>query len=317
MAELFQEAGLPGRRPERRAGRPRGGGRAPRPPGRRRGLVRRLDAGGAPRLRDRDAERQARAGARRARRTTPWSCPTPTSPSPRTRSSAPPTARRASAAWRSRRSSRWARRAIRSSRPSRERAAKLPVGPGHGARASRWGRSSRPRTATGSWASSTRGSRRARRLVVDGRKLRVPEGGKGFFVGPTLFDRVTPAMSIYREEIFGPVLVVLRAETLDEAIDVVNRNPYGNGTAIFTRSGAAAQRFARDVQVGMVGVNVADPGADGVLLLRRLEAVALRRPARPRARGDRVLHAHARSSPRAGPRATRSRASTFAMPTHG
>jgi malonate-semialdehyde dehydrogenase (acetylating)/methylmalonate-semialdehyde dehydrogenase len=97
------------------------------------------------------------------------------------------------------------------------------------------------------------------KLVVDGRTLEVPEARRGFFVGPTLFDHVTPAMSIYREEIFGPVLVVLRAGTLDEAIDLVNRNPYGNGTAIFTRSGFAAQRFAREIQVGMVGVNVAIP----------------------------------------------------------
>jgi malonate-semialdehyde dehydrogenase (acetylating)/methylmalonate-semialdehyde dehydrogenase len=96
-------------------------------------------------------------------------------------------------------------------------------------------------------------------LVLDGRRLEVPDGGKGFFVGPTLFDRVTPAMSIYREEIFGPVLVVLRAGSLDEAIDLVSRNPYGNGTAIFTSSGGAAQRFAREVQVGMVGVNVPIP----------------------------------------------------------
>jgi malonate-semialdehyde dehydrogenase (acetylating) / methylmalonate-semialdehyde dehydrogenase len=97
------------------------------------------------------------------------------------------------------------------------------------------------------------------RLVVDGRRLQVPGGEKGFFLGPSLFDRVTPEMSIYREEIFGPVLVVVRADSFEEAIDLVNRNPYGNGTAVFTRSGAAAQRFARDVQVGMVGVNVPIP----------------------------------------------------------
>jgi malonate-semialdehyde dehydrogenase (acetylating) / methylmalonate-semialdehyde dehydrogenase len=95
-------------------------------------------------------------------------------------------------------------------------------------------------------------------LVVDGRRLEVPEG-RGFFIGPSLFDRVTPSMSIYRDEIFGPVLVVLRAESFDEAIELVNRNPYGNGTAVFTRSGFAAQRFAREIQVGMVGVNVPIP----------------------------------------------------------
>jgi malonate-semialdehyde dehydrogenase (acetylating) / methylmalonate-semialdehyde dehydrogenase len=96
-------------------------------------------------------------------------------------------------------------------------------------------------------------------LVVDGRELDVPEGERGFFLGPSLFDRVTPEMSVYRDEIFGPVLVVLRAETLEEAIALVDRNPYGNGTAVFTRSGAAARRFAHEVQVGMVGVNVPIP----------------------------------------------------------
>jgi malonate-semialdehyde dehydrogenase (acetylating)/methylmalonate-semialdehyde dehydrogenase len=97
------------------------------------------------------------------------------------------------------------------------------------------------------------------RLVVDGRRLGVPDGEKGFFIAPTLFDHVTAEMSIYRDEIFGPVLVVLRAGTLDEAIELVNRNPYGNGTAVFTRSGFAARRFAREIQVGMVGVNVPIP----------------------------------------------------------
>jgi malonate-semialdehyde dehydrogenase (acetylating)/methylmalonate-semialdehyde dehydrogenase len=96
-------------------------------------------------------------------------------------------------------------------------------------------------------------------LVVDGRGLVVPGHESGFFLGPSLFDRVTPDMSVYSDEIFGPVLVVLRAATLDEAIDLVNRNPYGNGTAIFTGSGAAAREFEERVEVGMVGVNVAIP----------------------------------------------------------
>ena len=95
--------------------------------------------------------------------------------------------------------------------------------------------------------------------VLDGRALRVPGGEDGFFLGPTLLDHVTPGMTVYREEIFGPVLVVVRVATLEEAIGLVNRNPYGNGTAIFTGSGAAAQRFEHEVQVGMVGVNVAIP----------------------------------------------------------
>lgn len=94
-------------------------------------------------------------------------------------------------------------------------------------------------------------------LVLDGRKSAVP--GEGFFLGTTLFDQVKPEMSIYRDEIFGPVLVVLRANTLEEAIALVNRNPYANGTAIFTESGGAARRFQNEIQVGMVGINVPIP----------------------------------------------------------
>jgi len=96
-------------------------------------------------------------------------------------------------------------------------------------------------------------------LVLDGRDLKVAGHENGFFLGPTLFDHVTPQMSIYRDEIFGPVLVVLRAGTLDEAIALVNQNPYGNGTAIFTRSGGAARRFQHEIEVGMVGINVPIP----------------------------------------------------------
>lgn len=80
-------------------------------------------------------------------------------------------------------------------------------------------------------------------LVVDGRGLTIPGFERGFFLGPTLFDDVTPDMTIYRDEIFGPVLVVVRVRTLDEAIDLINRNPYENGVAIFTSSGGAARRF--------------------------------------------------------------------------
>jgi malonate-semialdehyde dehydrogenase (acetylating)/methylmalonate-semialdehyde dehydrogenase len=96
-------------------------------------------------------------------------------------------------------------------------------------------------------------------LVVDGRGLRVAGHEDGFFLGPTLFDRVTPDMAIYQDEIFGPVLVVLRVDTLDEAIELVNRNPYGNGVAIFTNSGGAARRFEERIEVGMVGINVPIP----------------------------------------------------------
>ncbi len=96
-------------------------------------------------------------------------------------------------------------------------------------------------------------------LVLDGRGLKVPSHENGFFLGPTLFDRVGTGMTIYKDEIFGPVLIVLRVANLDEAIAMINRNPYANGTAIFTRSGAAARRFEHDIEVGMVGVNVPIP----------------------------------------------------------
>jgi len=96
-------------------------------------------------------------------------------------------------------------------------------------------------------------------LVVDGRTLSVAGHERGFFVGPTLFDHVGPQMTIYQDEIFGPVLVVLRATSLEEAIHIINANPYGNGTAIFTRSGAAARIFEHEVEVGMIGINVPIP----------------------------------------------------------
>jgi malonate-semialdehyde dehydrogenase (acetylating)/methylmalonate-semialdehyde dehydrogenase len=101
-----------------------------------------------------------------------------------------------------------------------------------------------------------KGKKEGATVVVDGSGAPVKEG---FFLGTTLFDHVTPQMEIYRHEIFGPVLVVLRADTLEEAIALVNRNPYANGTAIFTESGGAARRFQNEIQVGMVGVNVPIP----------------------------------------------------------
>ena len=96
-------------------------------------------------------------------------------------------------------------------------------------------------------------------LVVDGRGLTVPGAEEGFFVGGTLFDRVTPEMTIYREEIFGPVLVVVRVASLEDGIALTNSHAFGNGTCIFTRDGAAARYFSDAVQVGMVGVNVPLP----------------------------------------------------------
>lgn len=94
-------------------------------------------------------------------------------------------------------------------------------------------------------------------LVIDGRELAHERAG--FFLGPCLFDRAGTDMTIYREEIFGPVLTIVRAEDLDSAIKVVNDNPYGNGTAIFTRDGGSARRFQNEIEVGMVGINVPIP----------------------------------------------------------
>ena len=103
------------------------------------------------------------------------------------------------------------------------------------------------------------GVREGANLVIDGRDVTVDGHEDGFFLGPCLFDRVETSMSIYRDEIFGPVGVVLRADDLDSAIKIVNANEYGNGTAIFTNDGGAAREFTRVVQVGMVGVNVPIP----------------------------------------------------------
>ena len=144
------------------------------------------------------------------------------------------------------------------------------------------------------------GIKEGARLVVDGRGVKVSGHEAGFFLGPTIFDAVTADMTIYKDEIFGPVLVVLRVETLDEAIDLVNRNPYGNGTAIFTNSGGAAEKFEDQVEVGMVGVNVPIPvpsafysfggwkqslfgdlhvyGTEGVAFYTRTKAVTTRWP---------------------------------------
>jgi malonate-semialdehyde dehydrogenase (acetylating) / methylmalonate-semialdehyde dehydrogenase len=128
-------------------------------------------------------------------------------------------------------------------------------------------------------------------------------GGPGFFLGPCLFDRVTTDMSIYTEEIFGPVLSLLRVGELDEAIDLVNGSPYGNGAAIFTRDGRSARSFQSEVEAGMVGINVPIPvpmafysfggwkaslfgdsamhGAEGVRFYTRLKTVTARWPDAP------------------------------------
>jgi len=137
-------------------------------------------------------------------------------------------------------------------------------------------------------------------LVVDGRELRVTGHEEGHFLGPCLFDRVEPTMRIYKEEIFGPVLCVVRVPDLASALALVNEHEYGNGTSIFTASGEAARRFAQGVQAGMVGVNVPIPvpmafhsfggwkrslfgplhvhGPDGVRFYTRLKTVTSRWP---------------------------------------
>ena len=96
-------------------------------------------------------------------------------------------------------------------------------------------------------------------LVVDGRDFKLQGYEDGFFVGPHLFDKVTPDMDIYKQEIFGPVLSTVRAKNYDDALSLTMNNPYGNGTAIFTRDGDTARDFANRVNVGMVGVNVPIP----------------------------------------------------------
>ncbi len=142
-------------------------------------------------------------------------------------------------------------------------------------------------------------------LVVDGRDLTVPGHSGGFFLGGCLFDHVTPAMRIWREEIFGPVLCVVRAKSFDEALGLADGHPYGNGVSIYTRDGDAAREFVSRVQVGMVGVNVPIPvpmafysfggwkesafgdlnqhGMDGVRFYTRLKAITSRWPAGIRA----------------------------------
>ncbi|WP_040843837.1 CoA-acylating methylmalonate-semialdehyde dehydrogenase, partial [Nitrospirillum viridazoti] len=149
------------------------------------------------------------------------------------------------------------------------------------------------------------------KLVVDGRDIRLQGYENGYFLGGTLFDQVTPDMSIYREEIFGPVLSVVRAESYDQAAQLINDHPYGNGTAIFTRDGDAAREFAHQIQVGMVGINVPIPvpmafhsfggwkqslfgdhhmhGPEGIRFYTRLKTITTRWPTGIRAGAEFVM----------------------------
>ncbi|PKM21248.1 MAG: methylmalonate-semialdehyde dehydrogenase (CoA acylating) [Gammaproteobacteria bacterium HGW-Gammaproteobacteria-15] len=137
-------------------------------------------------------------------------------------------------------------------------------------------------------------------LLADGRKLQVANHPQGYFVGPTLFDHVKPGMRIYREEIFGPVLAVVRVPSFADGLKLINEHEFGNGTAIFTASGEAAREFAAQVQVGMIGVNVPIPvpmafhsfggwkrsvfgplnmhGPDGVRFYTRMKTITARWP---------------------------------------
>jgi malonate-semialdehyde dehydrogenase (acetylating)/methylmalonate-semialdehyde dehydrogenase len=148
-------------------------------------------------------------------------------------------------------------------------------------------------------------------LVVDGRGLKLQGNENGYFIGGTLFDKVTPEMTIYKEEIFGPVLVVARADTYDTAAKWVNEHEFGNGTAIFTRDGDAAREFAHGIKVGMVGINVSIPvpmafhsfggwksslfgdhhmhGPEGVRFYTRMKTITTRWPAGIRAGAEFVM----------------------------
>jgi malonate-semialdehyde dehydrogenase (acetylating)/methylmalonate-semialdehyde dehydrogenase len=148
-------------------------------------------------------------------------------------------------------------------------------------------------------------------LVVDGRRLRVPGHEKGFYLGACLFDRVTSAMRIYKEEIFGPVLVVLRERELNGALALIRDHEFGNGTSIFTNDGAAARQFSHAVDCGMVGINVPIPvpmafhsfggwkrslfgalhvhGPDGVRFYTRLKTVTARWPTSGRGGAEFVM----------------------------
>jgi len=145
-----------------------------------------------------------------------------------------------------------------------------------------------------------RGVDEGAQLVVDGRAVRGDDWGEGFFLGGCVFDRVTPEMRIYRDEIFGPVLGIVRVHTVDEALRLCNEHPFGNGVAIFTRDGGTARTFAHRVQIGMVGINVPIPvpmafhsfggwkrslfgdhaihGAEGVRFYTRLKTITARWP---------------------------------------
>ena len=190
-------------------------------------------------------------------RTTCWSSPTPTWTWPPTPPSTPASAPRANAAWPSPRSSPSTRSPTNWSPRSPSAPATLRVG--DGTRGCDMGplvtAAHRDKVAGYIDAGEAAGAT----MVLDGRSVNPDAEGEGFFLNPTLFDNVTTDMSIYTDEIFGPVLSVVRVDSFDEGIETINANPYGNGTAIFTNDGGAARRFENEIQVGMVGINVPIP----------------------------------------------------------
>ena len=166
------------------------------------------------------------------------------------------TARPASAAWRSRRSSRSATSPDKLIDAIKERIPKVKVGDGMQPDSEMGPLVTREhRDKVASYVANT--SAEGGTVVVDGRES-APEGD-GFLLGVSLLDNLTPEMKAYQDEIFGPVLGVTRVDTYDEAVTLVNENPYGNGTAIFTRDGGVARQFQFEVQAGMVGINVPIP----------------------------------------------------------
>jgi malonate-semialdehyde dehydrogenase (acetylating)/methylmalonate-semialdehyde dehydrogenase len=105
------------------------------------------------------------------------------------------------------------------------------------------------------------GAKEGAKIAVDGRGVKVSDSPNGFFVGATILDEVQRGMTVAREEIFGPVLNVMRFDDLDAAIEIANRSPYGNGASIFTRSGKAAREFKHRIKAGMVGINIGVPAS--------------------------------------------------------
>ena len=290
VAELWADAGLPAGVFNVVHGDKVAVDRLLEAPGREGGVVRRLHADRALRLRDGHRARQARAGARR--REEPHGRAARRRPRPRRRRRRQRRLRVGGRALHGhlggRRGRRRRRRAGRTHRASASRQLRRrrrtrgarDMGPLVTAAAPRQGRVA---TSTPAWPPARAGRRRARASSAEG-------ATDGFWLGPTLFDHVTPDMALYTDEIFGPVLSVVRVADYDAALELVNANPYGNGTAIFTNDGGAARRFQNEVEVGHGRHQRADPRARRLLLLRRLEELALRRHPRPRHRRRPLLH---------------------------